>query len=99
MLNRSSICILPVATLFICPVAWLAPHSDLPLNNARAAASTALAPKTAASGMDYWSIGCRDDYYYSMAITRSSGIQSVRMMLSPKMLNRRPSPGEAIPGL
>ena len=68
MLNRSSICILPVATLFICPVVWLALHSDLPLNNARAAASTALAPKTAASGMDYWSIGCRDDYYYSLAI-------------------------------
>ena len=68
MLNRSSICILPIATLFICPVVWLALHSDLPLNNARAAASTALPPKTAASGVNYWSIGCRDDYYYSMAI-------------------------------
>jgi len=26
------------------------------------------ATKTAASGVDYWSIGCRDDYYYSLAI-------------------------------
>jgi len=121
MLNRSSICILPIATLFICPFVWLALHADLLLNNARAAASTALPPKTTASepsmavhaarqtttrllaldqvkrlafwtvflrsnklardvvlratyqgstdsGVDYWSVGCRDGYYYSMAI-------------------------------
>ena len=124
MLNRSSICILPVAALFIRPVVWLALHADLPLSNARTAASTPLPPKTTASepsmavhaarqtttgllpldqakrlafwtaflrsnklardvvlrathqgstdsGVDYWSIGCRDGYYYSMAIDRT----------------------------
>lgn len=122
MLNRSSICILAVAaTLFISPVVWLALHADLPLNNARAPASTVVPRKTTASepsmavhaarqtttrllaldqakrlafwtvflrnnklacdvvlratyqgstdsGVDYWSVGCRDGHYYSMAI-------------------------------
>ena len=99
MLNRSSICILPVATLFICPVVWLALHSDLPLNNARAAASTALPPRPQLPGWTTGVLAVGTIITIRWLLMRSSGIQSVRMMLSPKMLNRRPSPVEAIPDL